>query len=147
MDLYHFHYLDDVLFLAHDPLKLTSIARAFVSFLESQQLVVSAKSSLIPAQEIRWLGKDLNFVNRTITPSPAANLRSCALTLLGGLRKLGYKSRLRIAGNLLWIARPLPGSTLFLHGLYHTRQASNAEYLSNASLRTLLNFLPLATKG
>ena len=146
-DFHHFHYLDDVLFLAHTPTRLQRYAHAFAAFLSSAGLLLSKKSSLQPAQHITWLGKQFNLLARTITPTCATSLRTIALICLGSLRCLSYKSRLRLAGNILWTARPIPGSTLFLSGLYRPTTDAGPSYLSNSTLRDLLTFLPFALSG
>ena len=144
--LFSFHYLDDILFLSPCPLHLSRVTQRLTVFLRDLHLLVSPKSSLAPSQTFTWLGKRFDTRSCTITMTDGTFLKLCAIAVRAAYAPLTKKCRLRIAGNVLWGMRPLPGCTLFLRGLYLCPPGP-AQWLSNNGLRALCDGIAVATFG
>ena len=57
LDIYRFHYLDDVLILSRDRECMDSLGAQLAAFLKAKGLRISTKSCLEPHQNVLWLGK------------------------------------------------------------------------------------------
>ena len=147
-DLLHFLYLDDVLFLHPSPAVLRALALDFVDHCGRIGLVVSPKSQTVPSQDFVWLGKRFTLGQRVaIRPTMDSLARTAAMVVRAGVSSLAPRSCLRLAGNLLWLARPLPGATVFLPGLYFRASCPASDFLSPATLRGALDLVAITALG
>ena len=120
-----FHYYDDVLILCESASICAWVTTLLTNHFQSLGLIVSPKSCLQPKQEIIWLGKQINLLQRCISNTQAVLLRLLALTILLPLVPIHAKVASRICGFFLWAHRPHLGATLFLRSLYITQWQNN----------------------
>ena len=152
--LFAFRYLDDILLLSNSKYFLTTFTTQLSQYLSSVGLIVSPKSCLTPSYYITWLGKHVDLVDRSITPTAPATLRLFAIVLLFPLLPLHKKLLQRIAGVLLWSGRPLVGTTIFLQPLYNRIFPPSAlpkprflGYAANTACKCLLDLAACASIG
>ena len=117
-------------------------------------LLVSPKSELNPSTALQWLGKQFNFATRSICPTVHASTRLLAIVILFPLLPLHRKLLQRLAGTLLWSARPHLGSTIFLQPLYNRMfpplsipQPRYLGYAAHTACKCLLDLAAISCVG
>ena len=114
-DLLSFHYYDDILLLATSPHLLAQACDALLATLKLSNLVLSPKSTTVPAQQLVWLGKSFNLVSRSVSNRPSTLLHGLALTVLATSSPCHHKLIDRITGYMLWLFRPHSAFTLYMY--------------------------------
>ena len=121
VDLFLFHYYDDVLLLATSFDMALSATHTLRDYFVSNGLLISDKSVLLPAQKLVWLGKEFDLSCGSVCTTFPVLLHLLALHVLLFFTHLHPKLLQRVTGYCLWAARPHPGATLSLASWYRAQ--------------------------
>jgi hypothetical protein len=116
--LFLYVYIDDFLIVGRDREEVRRATRLLVNELTRLGFIVSPKSTLDPIPALKFLGKLLDFQDRTIqaTPFSAAQLVFRWVRMATG--HTGRKFLRSFFGLLIWLARPHKGMACFYGGAY-----------------------------
>ena len=143
------HYLDDFMVLGKDFAKVSEVTDALVATLIDKGFLISPKSTLIPTQDLAWLGKQFDLLHGRITNSDGALAIGVAKWLKLATGHCTRKRVQRVVGKFRWLARPHDYISPLLAGpIAHTLWGPG--YLPHtplAILRSLGSVLALAATG
>ena len=100
------HYLDDFMVLGKDFAKVSEVTDALVATLIDKGFLISPKSTLIPTQDLAWLGKQFDLLHGRITNSDGALAIGVAKWLKLATGHCTRKRVQRVVGKFRWLARP-----------------------------------------
>ena len=65
-------YLDDILFVGHDPGEVAAVTDSAAHLLRRAGFIISEKSVFTPQRPVRWMGKDVDLSGRRVAPAAPA---------------------------------------------------------------------------
>ena len=87
-------------------------------FMQAEGYLVSPKSVLEPGKVVKWLGKEVDLMNFTITNLLGLQVRIVAYMVKNVDSHVSVKDLQRVMGLINWMATPATGHLPFLGGVY-----------------------------
>ena len=109
-------YLDDILFVGHDPGEVTAVTDSAAHLLRRAGFIISEKSMFTPQRSLRWMGKDVDLSGRRVAPAASAVAAVVAAWVRLALKPYTYVALRRLLGKLGWLGRPGNLGGCFLAG-------------------------------
>ena len=109
-------YLDDILFVGHDPGEVAAVTDSAAHLLRRAGFIISEKSVFTPQRSLRWMGKDVDLSGRRVTPAASAVAAVVAAWVRLALKPYTYVALRRLLGKLGWLGRPGNLGGCFLAG-------------------------------
>ena len=121
LDIYCFHYLDDVPILSRDRECMNSPGHRLANFLTAKGLHISTKSCLEPHQNVLWLGKMLYPAKGEVRNTEKMLTKCLGIAIKTACLSVSPKVAERVTGKMQWAFGPQKGVTLFLQGWHRFR--------------------------
>ena len=121
LDIYRFHYLDDVLILSRDRECMNSLGHRLAGFLMAKGLRISTKSCLEPHQNVLWLGKMFDLAKGEVRNTDKMLTKCLGIAIKTACSPVSPKVAERVTGKMQWAFGPRKGVTLFLQGWHRFR--------------------------
>ena len=121
LDIYRFHYLDDVLILSRDRECMNSLGHRLAGFLTAKGLRISTKSCLEPHQNVLWLGKMFDLAKGEVRNTDKMLAKCLGIAIKTACSPVSPKVAERVTGKMQWAFGPRKGVTLFLQGWHRFR--------------------------
>ena len=121
LDIYRFHYLDDVLILSRDRECMNSLGHRLAGFLTAKGLRISTKSCLEPHQNVLWLGKMFDLAKGEVRNTDKMLTKCLGIAIKTACSPVSPKVAERVTGKMQWAFGPRKGVTLFLQGWHRFR--------------------------
>ena len=121
IDVYRFHYLDDVLILSRDRECMKSLGHRLACFLTAKGLRISIKSCLEPHQNVLWLGKMFDLAKGEVRNTDKMLTKCLGIAIKTACSPVSPKVAERVMGKMQWAFGPRQGVTLFLQGWHRFR--------------------------
>ena len=99
-------YLDDILFVGHDPGEVAAVTDSAAHLLRRAGFIISEKSVFTPQRSLRWMGKDVDLSGRRVAPAASAVAAVVAAWVRLALKPYTYVALRQLLGKLGWLARP-----------------------------------------
>ena len=109
-------YLDDILFVGHDPGEVAAVTDSAAHLLRRAGFIISEKSVFTPQRSLRWMGKDVDLRGRRVAPAASAVAAVVAAWVRLALKPYTYVALRRLLGKLGWLGRPGNLGGCFLAG-------------------------------
>ena len=109
-------YLDDVLFVGHDPGEVATVTDSAARLLRQAGFLISEKSVFTPQRSLRWMGKDVDLAGCRVAPAASAVAAVVAAWVKLALRPYTYVALRRLLGKIGWLGRPGNLGGCFLAG-------------------------------
>ena len=93
-------YLDDVLFVGHDPGEVAAVTDSAAHLLRRAGFIISEKSVFTPQRSLRWTGKDVDLRGRRVAPAASAVAAVVAAWVRLALKPYTYVALRRLLGSL-----------------------------------------------
>ena len=87
------HYLDDILFVGHDPGEVAAVTDSAAHLLRRAGFIISEKSVFTPHRSLRWMGKDIDLRGRRVAPAASAVAAVVAAWVRLALKPYAYICR------------------------------------------------------
>ena len=93
-------YLDDILFVGHDPGEVAAVTGSAAHLLRGAGFIISEKSVLTPQRSLRCMGKDVDLQRRRVAPTASAVAAVVAARVRLALKPYTYVALRRLLGKL-----------------------------------------------
>ena len=121
LDIFRFHYLDDILILPRDKECMNSRGHRPAAFLTAKGLRISTKSCLEPHQNVLWLGKMFDVTKGEVRNTDKMHTKCLGIAIKIACSPVSPKVAERVTGKMQWAFGPRKGVTLFLQGWHRFR--------------------------
>ena len=109
-------YLDDILFVGHDPGEVAAVTNGAAHLLRRAGFIISEKSVFTPQRSLRWMGKDVDLRGRRVAPAASAVAAVVAAWVRLALKPYTDVALRQLLGKLGWLGRPGNLGGCFLAG-------------------------------
>ena len=109
-------YLDDVLFVGHDPGEVATVTDSAARLLRQAGFLISEKSVFTPQRSLQWMGKDVDLAGCRVAPAASTVAAVVAAWVKLALRPYTYVALRRLLGKIGWLGRPGNLGGCFLAG-------------------------------
>ena len=116
IDVYRFHYLDDVLIVSRDRECMKSLGHRLAGFLTAKGLRISIKSCLEPHQNVLWRGKMFDLAKGEVRNTDKMLTKCLGIAIKTACSPVSPKVAERVTGKMQWAFGPRKGVPCFCRG-------------------------------